>query len=281
MIEPLGGKWGAITVVPFHNQRSSVQYLHCSSISVKNNQLVAPWTVLGRTGTKAPPESGVTGYHLHLHVINPGVPRRPTWPLNYVDPTTWPIRNPLIGQWSAKRTIPRHGYTREKTETWTFLDDAEGARVVYESASEDRIHGSTCVYRSEHQFIGKITSRRGNYLGIRFPKGQCSISTNCDKHIPCTANGSSGKVRLINSQTLRVIGNVEFDLKKDKVQSLDNIASLLGPASVESGETAIFSAEDSPFPKSSESDIDQILAHRNVSMDGYRLSDIQNSRKES
>ena len=250
VVEPIGGEYGTITVVPFHNQQSAVQYLHCSTINVKLRQKVAPWTVLGRTGTSAPADSGVTGYHLHLHVIELGKPQRPTWPLNYVDPTIWSIGNPLIGQWISKRAFPKRGFWRDKTEKWTITDDTRGSAIEYESEIYDRIYGSNCVYRSEHQTRGEITSRSADYLEVHFPKGNCKISTDCDKKLPCSNSPTSGKIYLLGAGKLRAKvsgGRFWYDLKKVKVRNLNDLESAIGIGKMAIAEVSLDTLEDGAF----------------------------------
>ena len=280
VVNPIGGDWGTITVVPFHNQLSSIQYLHCSRINVKVNQLVAPWTVLGKTGHKAPPASGVTGYHLHLHVIEPGKARRSIWNLNFVDPTTWVIRNPLLGQWGGTRTGRDVHYAWERKDTWTFTNDSIGSVITCDYTVTYREHDSNCWHHAVYQHKGKITSRTGNRLKIEYPSGQCYVISNCDAPI-CHALPESGHVHLINSRTLRAqsIGGSDFDLRKDQVQDLSDITIVVEAGTMESEGVGLNVLNFSPFDVYPDSGIEQFLARTGVSMDGYHLHEPEESQE--
>lgn len=93
VIAPIAGDWGTITVKPFHDPESTVQYLHCSSIHVKIGDDVSKDTVIGTTGKTAPPGTSISGIHLHLQVFKSEPPAEPCWNdgsnRNFYDPELW------------------------------------------------------------------------------------------------------------------------------------------------------------------------------------------------
>ncbi|TCC92190.1 M23 family metallopeptidase [Pedobacter frigiditerrae] len=91
VVEPLGGDWGTIAVKPAHDSTVTIQYLHCSSISVKVGAEVTKDTVLGKTGKKVPAGTDISGIHLHLQVFKNEAPDYACWGTgrNFIDPETW------------------------------------------------------------------------------------------------------------------------------------------------------------------------------------------------
>ena len=215
VVPKLGGRWGTITVVPFHNQKSSIQYLHCSSIAVKVGEIVAPWTVLGTTGDRAPPDSGVTGYHLHLHVIeSQGSPLHDSWPQNFVDPTSWDLGNPLVGRWVGRVSDGGADYSSESTLEWIIQSDALNSLISSKVIRKERFSRLGCQRRIEAHFRGRIGSRPKNIFRVDMPEGRCSEQTDCVGLEPCWSFAETSNVRLINSRTIRVYAQREIDLRK-------------------------------------------------------------------
>ncbi len=131
--KPLGGTYGTVTVRPFSEPHTLIQYLHCSKISVKAGDVVAPWTTLGMTGKKA-----ATEYHLHIHVWRPGKSKHACWKSgalerNFVDPESFPMLDVGKGTWDSetkdtwKRTILGHTFTYRRTTRRTL--ELSGASI--------------------------------------------------------------------------------------------------------------------------------------------------------
>ncbi|MNK40696.1 Peptidase family M23 [compost metagenome] len=92
VVAPVGGDWGTITIKPDHDSTVTLQYLHCSSIAVKEKDKVTKDTILGKTGKKAPAGTNITGIHLHLQVYKNEDPAEACWNTpgrNFIDPETW------------------------------------------------------------------------------------------------------------------------------------------------------------------------------------------------
>ena len=234
VVIPNGGRWGTVTVVPFHDQTSAVQYLHCSSINVSPNKLVAPWTNLGMTGTKAPPGSGITGYHLHLHVIDSGSQRlHPEWKFNYVDPVVWTISNPIIGHWSGRWSgadVDQDGdrYSWRSKVHWHITGDTIGSAVSMSMLEVNVYDHLSCQMQYGISADGSVTSRNDNYLKIDFPSGQCYVDGTCNVDATMEYQPASVKVVLQNSRKLRIYGIHEFDLRKSS-RPPKEIDSLIAP----------------------------------------------------
>lgn len=91
-----------ITVRPFHDAARYVQFLHSSYWSVKEGDIIAPWTPLGNTGN-----AGAEAIHLHIQVVDDSavcVPIHDCWDRCYIDPTTWPINDHFSGKWRWSTT---------------------------------------------------------------------------------------------------------------------------------------------------------------------------------
>ena len=97
--------WGSISIQPFSDLSTVVQYLHASQCNVSVGDKVAPWTVLGLTGNTSPLNPPLP-IHLHIQVVEPGNPTQTCWDRNYVDPATWDTTSPLIGSWTGSSSTP-------------------------------------------------------------------------------------------------------------------------------------------------------------------------------
>jgi murein DD-endopeptidase MepM/ murein hydrolase activator NlpD len=161
VIDPTQTAWGTISVQPFHDPTAVVQYLHCSQYSVKVGQAVAPWTILGKTGDTAPPNSGVKGIHLHLQVVEPGSPLHSCWGArNYVDPTRWDLGNPLVGTWTCRTayTIPEG--TQQTIDTRHIQSVEIGSSFIH----DDTEFGQAPTVR------GKVSATTGLPLRSTWPE---------------------------------------------------------------------------------------------------------------
>lgn len=133
VVLPLGGNYGTVSIQPFSEPQTIVQYLHCSEFYIKVGDLVAPWTSLGKTGKVSPTP---VVQHLHIQVVRPGKSKFDCWKTkegverNFINPQDFPIIDALAGTWFS-----------EVNQTWT--------RVIY---------GNTYTYRQTEQRWLEISS---------------------------------------------------------------------------------------------------------------------------
>ncbi|SDB60859.1 hypothetical protein SAMN03159422_02399 [Agrobacterium fabrum] len=169
VIDPQGGPWGTITVRPFNEPSTIIQYLHCFDFKVGRGDLVAPWTIIGSTGDTAPPGTNITGIHLHVHLIQPGTPTDPGWSQNYVDPATWSRGTPGQGQWrqNAQGYEGTIKFTSERTlHIISFENPAPNFVIEGYDFYEFRWRNNDCRVRVDLKFTATFVGSSNN--GLRF-----------------------------------------------------------------------------------------------------------------
>ena len=203
--QPIGGQWGTVTVNPLHAPSVRIQYLHCTNISVASGQLVTPWTVLGSTGATAPPNSGITGIHLHLQVQPPGSGAPPCWKGRYfVDPTKFSTPDLMRGTWYREYTRVQGPLTVDYKETWSLPSSIVGqtGRVVLEAIA----YSGSCRWHFIMDWRLPITGRR--------PDGSIDAQANAgsvNRPVSCGITGGwkpvsgQGRLALRSRDTMEIL----------------------------------------------------------------------------
>lgn len=169
VIEPYGGVWGTITVAPFGSS-DIIQFLHCSSRSVRLGEIVAPWTQLGYSGDVCPPGT-CTGIHLHLQVLRPsGSPKHSCWNRNYLDPKAWYYENPIVGTWTRQfRYVGSAGSQTLHTQTLSIHSDAIPTVHSFVDALSILItlsSGKTCILEAVSKYKLTFQSYSNNATNV-------------------------------------------------------------------------------------------------------------------
>jgi hypothetical protein len=207
VVEPINTGYGTIAVQPFGDATSVVQYLHCSSSRVNIGDVVAPWTVLGTTGDKAPPGTDIHGIHLHIQVISPGKPKHSCWNRNYVDPGAWTPHFAFAGKWSGR--LSNAAGTSDvdvfiNGDTLSSTGNAVNLLSYYASGDVVRFNYSLAVI-----------DRNQNRLVLNFSKAGCEIVSSKDSKLRCRETTPPGTTLIavaLSADRLRVevLGNVRI-----------------------------------------------------------------------
>lgn len=97
--------WKTITISPFRSPSTRLQFMHASSLSdnAKVGNVVAPWTILGKTGNTVPPDDPPVEIHLHLQVEDPSGETNENWKeRKFINPEIWDTGNPVSQDWKFK-----------------------------------------------------------------------------------------------------------------------------------------------------------------------------------
>lgn len=182
--------FNTILVKPLHTMGYNIQYLHNTKRYSKDGDIVAPWTIIGRTNKTAPADEPVTDTHLHLQVwAITGNPQYPDWTRNYVNPETWDTGNPfkLPGdeKWAWKGgSIPREGYELTGFLYFKFDGDKIGDPVAFNS-DITILRGGQFLCRMQGRFKGNIVRRKTNTFIARL------VYQDCTPQAPCKCHGGS------------------------------------------------------------------------------------------
>ena len=206
VVAPLDGKWGTITVIPFNEPTSRIQYLHCSKIKVKVGSIVTPWTVIGETGETAPPGRS-RGIHLHLQIVTTGKPPNDCWDgRNFSDPEKFDTHSSILGLWYRNSSATSGGIRKELRSSIDILADISGASAP---AATREIHtiptGCQFVMSIRHP-SAKISSRTNNGLIWSSGKGRVDeCFSTCNTRAACRKWRDSGELRMISQNQLLVV----------------------------------------------------------------------------
>lgn len=206
IISPIEGPWGTITVSPFNAPATRIQYLHCSAINVGIGQLVCPWTVLGNTGDTAPPNTGITGIHLHLQVQEPGAGGEKCWNARrFVDPETFPTPDLVRGTWRANSEGSTGGISWTREAVLRISGSEPGAPV---SASVKKTYtvgsGEQCSHIASWGTAQISTRQQDGTLIYQSGPGSCYGTSGCGG---CSAEIETLDIRLRDANTLSISGN--------------------------------------------------------------------------
>ncbi len=187
IVPPLGGPWGTITINPFVGANHKVQHLHSSSVNVSVGDIVSPWSILGSTGTTAPPGIPISGVHLHIQVADEaGTPKYPEWDRAYVNPTSWDTGNPFKlpgdAMWAWKAMpMDFYGLIRNGHQYLKFegdkIDDPVALTADYTFSKEGNF-----FCRTEYRFRGNIVKRKINTIIARFVYQDSTCTERCKCH---------------------------------------------------------------------------------------------------
>jgi len=177
--------FNTINIDPLGNNEFNIQYLHNAIRYKKDREIVAPWTVIGKTDTVS--SKPITGIHLHLQVINKsGAPIHVGWDRNFIDPERWEIGNPVGGMWvrddlgsddwNVGGTIFKMN-VREIRRISLMNDEigSRGERSVYEENFQ-WVEDTTMWCGRTYSFNHKIISREANAFTVeRIYNNDCTV----------------------------------------------------------------------------------------------------------
>jgi hypothetical protein len=204
VVDPCGGEWGTITVSPFSSPSTRIQYLHCWQIDAQVGWPVAPWTMIGYTGDKAPDGSGITGIHSHIQVQEPGEGLECWQKRNFVDPATWPIADSMAGTW-VFRNSGREGYMSWTLENrWRIPSSAVGANIVIEVDITHR-HDSGCTWPLHAVWPNvRVTGHSERGIITETGVGTCQGAVACNYSLQCQAPNGIDRCDLIGPNDLLI-----------------------------------------------------------------------------
>ncbi|MEO0774516.1 MAG: hypothetical protein AAFZ04_15205 [Pseudomonadota bacterium] len=216
---PVGGKWGTVTVHPLHARSDRIQYLHCSSIIVQTGQNVVPWSVLGTTGDVAPPDSGITGIHLHLQVQKPGAGRACWNNRLFVDPATYPTPDMFRGTWRNQYANQQGPLYVEYENTLNISSSATiGEAGTAQMVARASASGCTWVFRFRWKLF--VTARNLNgTLSVATRNGTQNRPVACGIPGGWTAQDGTADLRLDSQTLLSVVQQGPINGSYHKVSS--------------------------------------------------------------
>lgn len=215
---PVGGDWGTITIRPFYSTSSLVKSIHTSMQTVKVDDIVAPWTVIGKTGDKvAPGTKPVDAIHLHLHVDDPSGFGHECYTdkRTFLDPTTTDTGNPISQDWKLKeikpdRTIQLGNENVIVKSTITMVlpirSDEINSSFVYTVVIANSIPSKNYHCESDTKIKSQVIGREHFYFIVKNTWMGC---TGRPKDCPCPEKTDipDSQVLLIGGDQLYFAGN--------------------------------------------------------------------------
>ena len=203
---------GTITVNPLSSPETRIQYLHCSSIDVVVGQTVYPWTFIGVTGDTAPPDTGITGIHLHLQVQEPGSGGEPCWNGRaFTNPETFPTPDLMRGTW---RNVSSGMVGSISYETETIFRISGSDVGASGSGTRQSIftkpNGFRCVARARWGQVRNTSQQQDGAVQITVSAPSCQIDRSCGRLVRCIPDAATGYLRLKSTNLLSVSGNYDL-----------------------------------------------------------------------
>jgi len=199
--DPALSQWGTIAVEPFNDPSATIQYLHASSSNVVPGDLVAPWTILGKTGNTSPTPVPI---HLHIQVAFQRAPTHACWGnRDFVNPETWETTSVLLGAWTLRGpNFVEH--------LWIDTDASSGA-IGHEDATISVNRGRCSATYKQTFDIMCVGNAQKNALRIHMHfTGSNIIQTTCPLRIHGTEADAEITVDSASGFTMKIAANEHF-----------------------------------------------------------------------
>ncbi|MBD8878719.1 M23 family metallopeptidase [Roseibium polysiphoniae] len=223
------GDWGTITVHPLHAPSDRIQYLHCSSIAVSPGQRVVPWSVLGTTGDTAPPNTGITGIHLHLHVETSGTGPSCWKDRFFVDPEKYPTPDAFRGQWRNQYSQQQGPLYVEYDNTLVIQNSLTKGRAGFARATvKASAQGCTWVFHFGWE-LNVVAHELNGTLGVTSRNGTQNRPVSCGITGGWQAVDGEGHLKLESASTMSIVGNGPINGVYNRVSSFAPTSPVLEP----------------------------------------------------
>lgn len=209
---PEQSEYATITVIPFHAPSCKIQYLHSSRRDVSVGEIVAPWTILGMTGSVAPSNRPVSGIHLHLQVNDPEGQSVECWDgRSFSNPELWDTGNPAAGLWIAANEgqVGQEHISRESR--LQLHGDQIGDRATLRLRDHYTRAENGCWLTQEASVPMLVIGREGNQFIVQTDgEATCTQSSNC-RQGTCSVRPTRGALTFHDEKRLRFVGGAIYD----------------------------------------------------------------------
>lgn len=185
-----------------------VQYLHSSAVQTSVGKIVAPWTIIGKTGNI--PANQTTGIHLHLSVVSEsGVAAHPCWSRNFVDPTRFNTGNPVAGVWTRSgSSTDENGIIQTFQISLQIASDEIGSSVTMQMQVQFTAGADYILV--DFSYAGTIVSYNSNEFNLSATLVECdssgTIAVDCHKMATSPVIASATLISMNSLQTTNSAG---------------------------------------------------------------------------